>query len=144
MKVSLIRELSSFFSIVQYGTLGADSGYVYVVSQQWASETPTFYFRRYVYHLQIKLQAYPDVAAQGDNSKIFLNGQATLMGGTSCAAPTFIGFFSLLNDARLSVGRRSLGFLNPFLYSIGVGCLNDITIGHNSGCGTQGFNVSQP
>ena len=66
------------------------------------------------------------------------------MGGTSCAAPIFTRFFSLLNDARLSVGRRPLGFLNPFLYSIGVEGLNDITIGHNSGCGTQGFNVSQP
>ena len=96
-------------------------------------------------HLQkLNFQAYPDVAAQGDNFKIFLEGQAILIGGTSCSAPTFTGFVSLLNDARLKAGLPSLGFLNPFLYSKGFKGLNDITIGHNSGCGTQGFNVSQP
>jgi tripeptidyl-peptidase-1 len=91
-----------------------------------------------------KFQAYPDVAAQGDKLKIFLKGKAMLIGGTSAACPAFAGFVSLLNDARLNAGLPSLGFLNPFLYSKGYAGLNDITIGHNSGCGTQGFNVSQP
>ena len=137
-QVFLIRELSF---IVQYSTSGAN----YVShSQQWTSEAPIFNFRRYVYHSQIKFQAYPDVAAQGDNFKIFLEGRAILIGGTSCSAPTFTGFVSLLNDARLKAGLPSLGFLNPFLYSKGFAGLNDITVGHNSGCGTQGFNVSQP
>jgi tripeptidyl-peptidase-1 len=34
-----------------------------------------------------------------------------------------------------------LGFLNPMLYSIGVGGLNDITQGNAPGCGTPGFSV---
>ena len=83
------------------------------------------------------------MAAQGDNFKIFLEGQAILIGGTSCSSPTFTGIVSLLNDARLNAGLPSLGFLNPFLYSKGFAGLNDITVGHNAGCGTEGFNVSQ-
>ena len=35
--------------------------------------------------------------------------------GTSCAAPTFSGVISLLNDLRLTRGQSSLGFLNPLL-----------------------------
>ena len=112
------------------------------LSQQWTSEAPIFNFIATFTTYKINFQAYPDVAAQGDNFKIFLKGKAILIGGTSCAAPTFTGFVSLLNDARLKAGLPSLGFLNPFLYSKGFKGLNDITIGHNSGCGTQGFNVS--
>jgi len=47
-----------------------------------------------------------------------------------------------LNDARLKAGLPSLGFLNPFLYSKGFAGLNDITVGHNAGCGTEGFNAT--
>ena len=51
---------------------------------------------------------------------------------------------NLLNDARLSKGLPSLGFLNPLLYSVGVSGFNDITVGNNPGCGTPGFNVCSP
>jgi len=47
----------------------------------------------------------------------------------------------MLNDARISAGKTPLGFLNPFLYSAGYTALNDITMGNNPGCGTEGFNV---
>ncbi|KAG1818970.1 peptidase S8/S53 domain-containing protein [Suillus subaureus] len=38
--------------------------------------------------------------------------------------------------------KAPLGFLNPFLYSIGYMALNDITDGNNPGCGTLGFNAT--
>ncbi|KAF8204660.1 tripeptidyl peptidase A [Pholiota molesta] len=88
-------------------------------------------------------RAFPDVAAQGDLFKVFVGGEAFLIGGTSASSPTFAGFVALLNDVRLKAGRPSLGFLNPFLYSKGFAALNDITIGHNSGCGTLGFNATK-
>jgi tripeptidyl-peptidase-1 len=87
-------------------------------------------------------RAYPDVSAQSDNFKIFLSGRAILIGGTSASSPTFAGFVALLNDARLNAGLPPLGFLNPFLYSKGFSGMNDITVGHNSGCGTQGFTTA--
>lgn len=42
---------------------------------------------------------------------------------------------ALLNDARLLRGKSPLGFLNPLLYSGATSALNDITDGHNDGCG---------
>ncbi|KAG6861868.1 hypothetical protein C0995_011165 [Termitomyces sp. Mi166 len=86
-------------------------------------------------------RAYPDVSAQSDRYKIFLGGKPILIGGTSASSPAFAGFVALLNDVRLAHGKKPLGFLNPLLYSKGVSGLNDITVGHNSGCGTTGFNV---
>ncbi|KZV63258.1 tripeptidyl peptidase A [Peniophora sp. CONT] len=86
----------------------------------------------------------PDVAAQADKFQIFLSGRAVSIGGTSAATPTFAGIISLLNDARLSQGLPSLGFLNPLIYSANVSAtFNDITVGSNPGCGTQGFNATE-
>ena len=66
----------------------------------------------------------------------------TLIGGTSASSPTFAGIIALLNDVRLSDGKPPLGFLNPWIYSSANIGFNDITIGHNGGCGTYGFIVS--
>ncbi|KAG6845430.1 hypothetical protein H0H87_009337 [Tephrocybe sp. NHM501043] len=86
----------------------------------------------------------PDVAAQGDRFRIYLSGVPRSIGGTSASSPTFAGLVALLNDDRLSQGLPPLGFLNPLLYSRGLQGFNDITVGHNSGCGTIGFNVNDP
>jgi len=61
-------------------------------------------------------RAYPDVAAQAINF-IIVQDLIPLPGvaGTSCAAPTFSGVVSLLNDLRLQNGKPPLGFLNPLL-----------------------------
>ena len=50
---------------------------------------------------------------------------------------------SLLNDARINAQLPPLGFLNPWLYSVGYKGLNDIVSGTNPGCGTQGFQAIQ-
>ena len=91
------------------------------------------------------VQGIPDVAAEADLFKIFLSTTPILIGGTSASSPAFAGFVSLLNDARLKAGLPSLGFLNPLIYAIGElepTAFNDITVGNNPGCGTNGFNVS--
>ncbi|EGO27729.1 hypothetical protein SERLADRAFT_446956 [Serpula lacrymans var. lacrymans S7.9] len=87
-------------------------------------------------------RAYPDVSAQAYNFLIVYEGNTTYVAGTSCSSPTFTSFVSLLNDARISAGKTTLGFLNPFLYSSGYTALNDITEGNNPGCGTEGFNAT--
>jgi tripeptidyl-peptidase-1 len=86
-------------------------------------------------------QGIPDVAAQSDRYRIFLSGVPRLIGGTSASAPAFAGIVALLNDVRLSKKLPPLGFLNPLLYTKGLSGFNDVTVGHNSGCGTTGFNV---
>ncbi|KAG6845432.1 hypothetical protein H0H87_009339 [Tephrocybe sp. NHM501043] len=87
--------------------------------------------------------AFPDVSAQSDRYRIFLSGRPILIGGTSASSPAFAGFVALLNDVRLAHGKPSLGFLNPLLYSKAASGFNDITLGHNSGCGTTGFNATK-
>ncbi|KAL9610871.1 MAG: hypothetical protein Q9167_004445 [Letrouitia subvulpina] len=79
-------------------------------------------------------RGFPDVAAQASNFTIFDQGQEKRIGGTSAAAPVFAGIVSLLNSARLSEGRKPLGFLNPFIYRYGYKGLTDIVDGGSIGC----------
>ncbi|TFK66564.1 tripeptidyl peptidase A [Pluteus cervinus] len=88
-------------------------------------------------------RGFPDISAQGDRFEIIVGGQAFLIGGTSASSPTVNGFISLLNDVRLKSGWPALGFLNPFIYKKGFAGFTDILSGHNSGCGTPGFNVTK-
>lgn len=75
-----------------------------------------------------------------------MNGETGLVDGTSCATPAFTGIVALLNDARIAEGRPPLGFLNPLVWALNTNpyataAFNDITVGNNPGCGTEGFNV---
>ncbi|KAH8990281.1 subtilisin-like protein [Lactarius akahatsu] len=84
-------------------------------------------------------RGFPDIAAQGYRIGVIFRNEYKLVDGTSCAAPIVAGIISLLNDYRISQGRRPLGFLNPWLYGIARAGLNDITSGSNPGCNTDGF-----
>lgn len=66
--------------------------------------------------------------------EIFYQGSILGSGGTSASTPVVAGIIALLNDARLRAGKKPLGFINPLLYSIGSGALNDITKGGSVGC----------
>ncbi|KAH8696422.1 putative protease S8 tripeptidyl peptidase I [Talaromyces proteolyticus] len=81
-------------------------------------------------------RAYPDVSAQGENIVIVLQGQGTLVDGTSASAPIFASTIALLNAERSPL--PPLGFLNPWLY-VQSGVLNDVVSGSNPGCSTNGF-----
>ena len=89
---------------------------------------------------------------------IILNGVEKLVDGTSASTPVRFFFLcsssnsrltaniqvvaaiiALLNDYRISNGRPTLGWLNPWLYSRALPGLNDVTSGSNPGCNTQGF-----
>lgn len=74
----------------------------------------------------------PDVAAQSYRFEIVYEGRVVHISGTSASCPAFAGIIGLLNDALISKGRRPLGFLNPWIYSLSSG-LNDITTGSNPG-----------
>ncbi|TBU52071.1 subtilisin-like protein [Dichomitus squalens] len=85
-------------------------------------------------------RAFPDVAANGLNYSVVLNGQFRLISGTSASAPTFASILSAINDARLAVGKKPVGWVNPALYSPTISwAFNDIINGSNPGCGTNGF-----
>lgn len=81
-------------------------------------------------------RAFPDVAAQSVNYRIVNAGRASVVRGTSAAAPTFNGVVALLNSARIATGQSTLGFLNPWLYAnaSAAGALNDVVKGTSKGC----------
>jgi T5SS/PEP-CTERM-associated repeat protein/uncharacterized repeat protein (TIGR03803 family) len=80
----------------------------------------------------------PDVALTADDILVVdNNGQQANVGGTSAAAPLWAGFTALINQQLGYFGKPPAGFLNPALYSIGMGpgysnCFHDITISNNT------------
>ncbi|KAJ7203551.1 subtilisin-like protein [Mycena pura] len=87
-------------------------------------------------------RAYPDVSANGWPLVIAEGGGFVQSGGTSASAPIFASVIAAVNDARLAAGKRTVGFINPALYSEAFaarGVFNDVIVGSNPGCGTQGF-----
>lgn len=77
----------------------------------------------------------PDVSAFSTNFPVVWNGLTIPIGGTSASTPLWAAVITLLNDYEASKGRPSLGFVNPWLYSLRDG-FKDITTGGNSkgGC----------
>ena len=112
-----------------------------------SSETPVSGFHR-------NGRGYPDVSLLARNYVVVLNGEQILVGGTSASAPVFAGMVSLVNGARLELGKKPLGFLNPALYKLSDNFINDITSGSNkcapgptsksaSVCCAQGFEATK-
>eukprot|EP01127_Copromyxa_protea_P005417 TRINITY_DN15347_c0_g1_i1.p1 TRINITY_DN15347_c0_g1~~TRINITY_DN15347_c0_g1_i1.p1 ORF type:complete len:547 (-),score=128.74 TRINITY_DN15347_c0_g1_i1:75-1715(-) len=91
-------------------------------------------------------RAIPDVSAFSENVEVYCGGSWTFVGGTSCAAPTFAGVVSLINDALLSAGKKPVGSMNPALYKIGAStpkAFVDITSGNNQNGCCKGFDAAQ-
>lgn len=80
----------------------------------------------------------PDVALTADNIYVdYDNGSSGEFGGTSCAAPLWAGFTALVNQQAFTLGKPTVGFLNPAIYTIAAGsnyaaCFNDVTTGNNT------------
>jgi len=89
-------------------------------------------------------RGYPDVAANGANYIVSVDGTFSLVFGTSCSAPVVGSIITLVNDARIAAGKAPVGFLNPTLYDPSFASVfNDITSGGNQGCGTVGFTATK-
>ncbi|KAL8663945.1 MAG: hypothetical protein Q9202_003494 [Teloschistes flavicans] len=63
-------------------------------------------------------RGYPDVSAVGDNVVIFNMGAPTLIGGTSASSPVFAAVLNRINEERIAVGKKTVGFVNPTLVRI--------------------------
>lgn len=75
----------------------------------------------------------PDVAGDADPAtgyRIEVDGQETVLGGTSAVAPLWAGLVALMNQQR----KRPIGFLNPQVYALAKSQgFHDITQGSNGG-----------
>jgi tripeptidyl-peptidase-1 len=112
----------------------------------YQADAVAFYFQHHtpdkynstIYNDSQAARGYPDVSANGANYVIGVDGTLSLVYGTSASSPVFGSVVTMLNNARLKQGKGPIGFLNPTLYAF-PDALNDITLGDNQGCGTQGF-----
>ena len=92
----------------------------------------------------------PDVAANANFTYYVCADQTTCTansyGGTSFAAPLWAGYLALANQQSLANGNGLLGFINPTLYSIGMGSsytanFHDITSGGNGYSAATGYDL---
>ena len=63
-----------------------------------------------------------------------------IIGGTSAASPQLAGLIALVNQERHSLGKQSIGYLNPVLYTLPAGDFNDI-VSHTFNSVTIGDNA---
>lgn len=106
------------------------------VTNYFTSSPPTV--SSTLYNSTRKSRGFPDISANGANYVVAIDGQFALVYGTSASSPTVGAIITLINEARLGIGKGSVGFLNPTLYAHPE-TLNDITTGGNQGCSTPGF-----
>ncbi len=97
----------------------------------WQENVPTIYSKTHRNVPDVALNADPDTGYS-----IFYDGQWTIYGGTSCAAPLWAAFTARINQERLASQKAVLGFANPLIYSIGLGSsyttnFHDVTTGNN-------------
>jgi hypothetical protein len=89
-------------------------------------------------------RAYPDISLAGMNYVVVIGGTRYSVSGTSASCPAVAGFISNINAARLAIGKGSVGWINPTLYTKGSSFVNDITSGNikcvaDGTCCTTGF-----
>jgi subtilase family serine protease len=93
----------------------------------------------------------PDVSANANFTFYVCADQsgctANYYGGTSFAAPMWAGYLALVNQQSVANGNKSVGFINPSLYSIGAGSsygsdFHDIVSGSNGYSATTGYDLA--
>lgn len=91
-------------------------------------------------------RAYPDVAVLGSNFQFIMNNVTGRISSTQAVA-VFASMVSLVNARRLSLGKPSLGWINPSLYKYQSLFAKDIIQGDNrctrSTCCSQGFSAGR-
>ena len=93
----------------------------------------------------------PDVSANANFTFYVCADQTTcsanLYGGTSFAAPMWAGYLALVNQKAKADSENPLGFINPALYTIGLGSsydtdFHDITSGSDGYPATVGYDLA--
>ena len=139
------------------GTITSGGGFsTYYGRPTWQTNMVNSYFRSVLSTSKAPVsgynsagRGYPDISIVGTNYVVIIGGAPYLVSGTSASAPVVAGMLSLINAARLALGKTSVGWINPTLYTYFRTFTNDITIGKNNclvdsvgPCCSQGFNAA--
>jgi subtilase family serine protease len=93
----------------------------------------------------------PDVSANANFTFYVCADQTTCTaneyGGTSFAAPMWAGYLALVNQQSVANSGKTLGFINPSLYTIGESsgydtAFHDVTSGSNGYSATTGYDLA--
>ncbi len=93
----------------------------------------------------------PDVAAESNFDYYVCADQTTCTanyyGGTSFATPLWAGYMALVNQQAVANGNALIGFINPLIYSLGLGsgygaAFHDITTGSNGYPAVVGYDLA--
>ncbi|MFZ1919398.1 MAG: S53 family peptidase [Terriglobales bacterium] len=92
----------------------------------------------------------PDVAAEANFDFYSCADQApcqTGWGGTSFAAPMWAGYMALVNQQAVAKGGKTLGFINPLIYPLGLSkgyaaAFHDIIKGNNGFPAVKGYDLA--
>jgi kumamolisin len=85
-----------------------------------------------------KGRGLPDIAANADSESgynILVDGQWTVVGGTSAVAPLIAGLIALANQKL----KRKAGFIHPKIYTTAASVFKDITVGNNITAKSGGY-----
>jgi subtilase family serine protease len=97
------------------------------------------------------LRNSPDVAAESNFDFYVCANQsgctANYWGGTSFAAPMWAGYMALVNQQAVANGNSTVGFINPIIYSLGLGSgygtdFHDIISGSNGYSAVTGYDLA--
>jgi len=91
---------------------------------------------------QHKGRGMPDIAANADSAtgyNILVDGQWSVIGGTSAVAPLMAGLIVLANQKL----KRTVGFINPKLYTANHDAFKDITEGNNTTAKAGGYSAKK-
>jgi kumamolisin len=89
---------------------------------------------------KIKGRGVPDVAANADSASgynVLVDGQWTVVGGTSAVAPLIAGLIALANQKL----KRKSGFIHPKIYASIAPVFKDITDGNNTTAKNGGYSA---
>ena len=111
----------------------------------WQTNAVTSYFKSLAVQPASGYNAsgrgYPDITLLGVQYEVIVNGDIQQIYGTSASTPAFAGMISTINMLRKSKGLKSVGFINPTLYSSRARTkFNDIQSGDNRCCRYNGIN----
>lgn len=90
---------------------------------------------------QQKGRGVPDIAANADSAtgyNILVDGQWTVIGGTSAVAPLIAGLIALANQKL----KRNVGFIHPKIYATNASVFKDITQGNNNTAKNGGYTAT--
>ncbi|KAJ7461623.1 family S53 protease [Mycena latifolia] len=89
----------------------------------------------------VSSRAVPDVSALGWLDFVNDGEIINFLGSPIFSSEIFASVVALLTNERIAAGKPGLGFINPLLYQ-NPSAFNDMKVGNNPGCNTDGFNAT--